>query len=131
MEIEYFIPDGDEDWGPVRFQILLSFICRVQAAICISELYCPPMRLTSTVPALFSMVFRVLSQISLNPFLFRISSVPREMDLRELELACEHRAQRGELVKPSVGSIASHSHSNCHSSVYKYASCFALRRSLP
>ena len=20
MEIEYFIPDGDEDWGPVRFQ---------------------------------------------------------------------------------------------------------------
>ena len=21
MEIEYFIPDGDEDWGPVRFQM--------------------------------------------------------------------------------------------------------------
>lgn len=23
MEIEYFIPDGDEDWGPVRIQIFL------------------------------------------------------------------------------------------------------------
>ena len=101
MEIEYFIPDGDEDWGPVRSQnfklmILCCCIIMYQGAEVVPESRSVDMNYLVNLPILHIVswskqnaklcITQVVSATLNVLFLFSLNTVPREVDIRKLEL---------------------------------------------